>query len=346
MARKIKYSKIVAIVFITVLIWAWADLRKTEDFPVSSATISVAKSINPNLWVSFDNDESSVSIERVVLRGSASKVADVERKLNDGSLVLEFFLDPEQEAMTGLGEHTLDVLNFLKQSDQVKRLGLTVESCKPQTIDVKVVKLVKRSLTVRCLDEDKILLKAESEPSKVEMFVPGDWEGEKLTAFVQLTRGEIDQARLAPVEKIPYIRLANDQTRDVPTTVRITTPPQEDPRNDYLITTATLGIALSPSLQEKYKVDVTNLDAVMSAIAIKATPDAKRAYELQPIPTMTLYILDDDKKTTAEQRRKVVYNFPPEYVRRGEIMLNQQPVTARFKLTPLPSGQAPPSAEH
>jgi len=105
--------------------------------------------------------------------------------------------------------------------------------------------------------------------------------------------------------------------------------------------TATLGIALSPTLQGKYKVEITNLDVVMSAIAIKATPEAKRAYEAQPFPKMTLYILDEDSKTTEKQRRQVVYNFPQEYVRRDEIMLNQQPVVAQFRLIPLSSASSP-----
>ncbi|GAH52516.1 unnamed protein product, partial [marine sediment metagenome] len=125
----------------------------------------------------------------------------------------------------------------------------------------------------------------------------------------------------------------------------ITTPIQEDPRSDCFVT-ATLAIALSPNLQGKYKVVVSNLDAVMERIAIRATPDAKRAYELQPYAPMTLYIFDDDaQKGTEEQRREVVYNFPPEFVRKGEIELKnpQQPAEAKFKLIPLPSAAAPSS---
>jgi hypothetical protein len=170
------------------------------------------------------------------------------------------------------------------------------------------------------------------------MFVPKDWEGAKLEAKVQLTRSGINQARLSAVEKTPYIELAPDQARMSPTPVKITTPPEPDQLEDHLIT-ATLSIALSPTLQGKYRVKVTNLNAVMSAIAIRATPEAKRAYELQPFPPMTLYILDDDKKTTNEQKRKLVYNFPEEFVRNDEIKLKGQPVEARFKLIPLTSEQ-------
>ena len=35
------------------------------------------------------------------------------------------------------------------------------------------------------------------------------------------------------------------------------------------------------------------------------------------------------------QSKKVVYDLPQEFVSKGEIVLNQQPVTARFELVPL-----------
>jgi len=338
MAKKLNYGKIVAVVLITVLIWVWADLALDEEFSVSGGTISVAKSIKPNLWVSF-NDKSSVSIEKIVLKGSASKITEAKRKLKEGSLVLEFFLDPEhEEAM--VGPDKLDVVTFLRQSDRIRQLGLTVESSDPNALPVNAVKLVEKSLVVKCIDEDQNPVKtATIEPAQVNMFVPEDWEGAKLEAKVSLTHSEINQARLSAIEKVPYIELAADQTRLSATTVKITTPPEEELLGDYPITTATLGITLSANLQGKYKVVVTNLDEVIRAITIRATPDAKRAYEKMPYQVI-LEIDDEDAKSTEPLRRELVYNFPPEYDRKDEIRLNQQPIIARFKLIPLTSEQA------
>ncbi len=45
------------------------------------------------------------------------------------------------------------------------------------------------------------------------------------------------------------------------------------------------------------------------------------------------------RKSTEPQRKALIYNFPEEYVRRDEIRLNQQPVTAQFKLIPLSSSE-------
>jgi len=342
MVKKVKYGKPLAVVFITVLIWVWADLALDEEFSVSNVNINVAKSTNPSLWVSFGG-ESSVSIDKMVLKGSASKIPDVRRKLNDGSLVLEFFLDPEQtDAISGPGEHTLNVLAFLRQSDQVKKLGLTVESCEPQTLSVNVARLVKRLLTIKCIDETQNAIKAATiEPKQLDAFVPEDWSGEKLIANVQLTRREIDQARLSAVEKTPFIKLAAGQIRELQRTVKITMPPKEDLLDDYTITTARLRFSLSPNIQGKYKVVVDNLDEVIRTITIRATADAKRAYEKMPYQ-VTLEIDDEDAAAAEPLRRKLIYNFPDEYLRKDDIRLNQQPVTARFKLIPLPSAETPP----
>jgi hypothetical protein len=341
MVKKVNYGKILVVVFITVLIWVWADLALDEVFSVSNVNIT-AKSTNPGLWVSF-GDKSSAFIDKMVLKGPASKIADVKRKLKDGSLVLEFFLDPGQtETIASPGEYTLPLLTFLRQSDQIKRLGLTVESCEPQTLSVKVVGLVKKPLTIRCVDETQNTIKAAAvEPKQLEMFVPEDWSGEKLIANVQLTRREIDQAKLSAVEKTPFIEPAAGQIRELKRTVKVTMPPEEDLLADYTITTARLRFSLSPNIQGKYKVAVDNLDEVIRTITIRATADAKRAYEKMPYQ-VTLEIDDEDAGATEPLRRNLIYNFPDEYLRKDDIRLNQQPVTARFKLIPLPAAETPP----
>ena len=53
MIKKIKYGKILVIVLLTVLIWVWTDLALDEEFTVSGVEISIAKSTNPALLVSF-----------------------------------------------------------------------------------------------------------------------------------------------------------------------------------------------------------------------------------------------------------------------------------------------------
>lgn len=341
MLTKVKYGKIAIVIFITALIWVWADLALDEKLSVSNIPVAISKSADPALWASFAGrssttalSEQSIFIDTIVLKGPASRVADVKRKLNTGWLKLEFFLDVGQEGMVGTGEYSLDVLNFLRKSDQIKQLGLTVESSQPEKLAVNIVELVKKSLSVQCFDENKVRLEAESiEPSKVDMFVPEYWGGEKLTAEVKLARKEIEQARASAIEKTPYIELATGQRREAATTVKVKMPLAEDVLKTYTITTATLGFTLSANLQGKYTVEIANENDVIGSILIKATPQAQQVYEKGMRYQVILEVYDEDVKSE-EVKREVVYNFPPEFVRKGEIVLNQPPVPARFKLTP------------
>jgi len=236
----------------------------------------------------------------------------------------------------------LNVLDFLRQSDQIRKLGLTVESCQPDKLSVDVVELVRMPLVVKCVDEEQLPVKtAAIEPPQVDMFVPKGWSGE---AKVQLTRREIKQARSSPVEKTPYIELGVSRTREATTTVKITTPKEEDRLSDYTITAATLGFVMSANLQGKYKVVITNLNEVIRSIAIRATPEAKQAYDKMRYQVI-LEIDDSDKDAESAEplRRELIYNLPPDYVRRDEITLNQQPAIARFNLVPLPSAEPSPA---
>jgi hypothetical protein len=338
---KIKYSKLAIVIFITALIWIWADLAVDERLPVSSVTISVAKSINPALWVSFKGEQapvSSVSIGHVVLKGPASKIREVERMRNEGSLNLKLFLVPEQEKLTDSKpvEYPLDVLNFLKQNDNIKQFGLTVESCEPRELTVSIVKLVKKLIPVQCFSENDTPLEAESiEQPTVEAFVPAEGT---FTAKVRLTRREIEYARSSAIEKMPYIELPGGQTREVGTMVKIKMPPAENALRDYTIQSPRFGIVKSLTLEGRYYVKVENQTEVIGPISIRATPAAQQAYEGMRYHVI-LEVEDDDAKLE-EPRREVIYNFPKEFFSRDEIMLRQAPVRARFKLVPI-STEAP-----
>jgi len=340
MMGKPKYGKIVIVVFITILIWVWTDLALDEEWPVSNVAINIVKS-NPQLWVSFD-DASSVTIEEIVLKGPLRKIDKIKRKLEEERL--EFDFDATKEKMNEPGSYPLPLLPFLQKDEEIKRLGLKVEECKPETLSVKVVKLVSRPLDVKFVDEDgNPITGATFDPAQVDMHVPEDWGPEKLFAEAMLTRREIEQARVSPIEERPYIRLTAGQTRQATQTVEVTLPPEPDRLSDYTIKAPTLSIALSPALQGRYYVDVNNLSDVLLPIVIRATPEAERAYRLQPLPKMTLYILDGDtEKGVDVPPRKVVYNFPPEFVEKGEIELKnpQQPAEAKFKLIPVSSTEA------
>ena len=331
--RKIKYGKIFLVVVITVLIWVFADRAQDETYDVPNATISVVKAANPSIWVSF-SEEPSVVLEHLRLKGPASRVADVKRQIQEGSIVPEFLLDSTQEKEMSIpGVHPLDLLSFLRRSDKIREIGLTVESCEPETLLVTVVKLVGKTLTVNCVDEnDNPIDHVTPEPAQIDMAVPEDWAGERLVAWAKLTSRERDIARQNPIEKKPYIVLAPGWTREAPTVVAVKVSPDEILLRSYKVTPV-LGIAFSRALQGKYKVEIMNLETVTGVILIRATLDAKLAYESIATTRFNVILeIDDTDVGLDEARRELVYNFPKVYVSRGEIRLEGRPVEARFKL--------------
>ena len=321
-----KFWKIAIVLFLTVLIWVWADFELDETMPPRSAVIRIDEASNEAIWVSF-RQKASADI-RVTLSGPHSAFTALDGELRSEGRKLAFVFDAEHERMTEAGKsHSLRVLDFVQKDKKLKDLGLKVESCLPEVIDVNVVTLVEKPLPVECFRKDGQSLDVERiEPSTVKMFVP---EGTR-TAQVRLSDGDIDRARRVGIEKTPFIVLAAGWTKEASSPVRITIPPEADPLSEETIRAPKLGIALSANLQGKYSVEVMNLNEVMGPIQVRTTATAKLAYESMRYQ-MILEIDDDDVKQ-AEARRQVKYNFPEDFVRADQIKINQPPVPARFKL--------------
>jgi len=341
--RKLKYGKIAIVLFLTVLIWVWADLALDEEPPARSVVIVVDESADQELWVSF-NQARRARIQ-VALSGPHSAFVTLNRKLRDEGKELEFVFNAVHQKMSTPGGHRLRALDFLQKDKGLKDLGLKVKSCEPEVVDVNVVALVQKSLPVECFDEEGLALKAESiVPSKVEMYVPESTR----TAQAQLSDSEVVDARSTAISKTPYVVLGEGRTKQATTLVKIKMPAEMSRLSDYTINTVTLSPAMSLNLLGIYRVEVVNLTQVLGPIAIKATTEAAWAYDNQLLPKMTLYIFDDDaKKGESEQSRAVVYNFPEQFVRKGEIELKDpdKPAVAKFKLIRLAPPEAGPAVE-
>ncbi len=339
MVKKPKFGKIFIVVFLTVLIWVWADLAMDDSLPLRSfVTISVSRSSDPTFWVTFVEGpegtlRSSVTLDSVQLTGPASRVADVRRMQNEGDLELDLFLLPEQEGMTESGTRTFGVLNFLKQNDEIAQLGLTVESCEPRNLTVQVRQLVSKSLQVECFGQNGNPIRdAVIEPPRVSGAVPADVT---YTARVQLSEAEQRQARSESVQKTPYVELAPGQPRQLGTPVRVTLPRQEVVLTPYPVQ-ANLGFCFSPILQGQYRVvlDPNQVGIELPTVTINATPAALDAYKQQDF-MIFLYILDEDRQATDWIARPVEFNFPEPFVRNGQIEEGENPPVARFRLEPL-----------
>lgn len=335
MAKNRKLGKISITIFLTILIWVWADLSQDEELPLPNLVrVAVARSGDETLWVSFERPDgsmqSSVVLDNVTLKGPASQVGIVERMRNKGQLDLNLFLVPENEGLTEPGSpRSFNVLDFLKRNSEIQKLGLTVETCEPRMVTVQVRQLAAKALPVQCVDENGVVLNAKIEPPEVQAYVP---EG-VLVATVRLPSNEHNRARASVVKKTPYVQLAPGQSRDVATEVEVTLAREQMNLDEHRVT-AKWAYCFSPVLQGKFSVELDPRSRQdLANIVVKATPEALVAYENETFHIL-LYVLDSDRQTMQVTDREVVFNFPEEFVRRNEIEAAVHP-KASFTLVPI-----------
>ena len=331
-----KIKKAVLVVFITCLIWVWADLSLDE--PLNNQTIIVtASKANPQLWVTIEG-KSEVQI-KADLSGPVAKIRELSQKIDSGKEKLDAVFDAEAQNMNAAGEYVLqDLRKFLAESKKIHEYGLGVKAARPDTLKIKVVELKEKTLPIKCVDEtDTEIAGASMTPDVVTMLAP-----EQLTeARVKLaTLAEKKQARGGVVEKKPYIELAKGEARYADTTIRVELPITGEDMKQYTIS-GTLGFIFSANLAGDYKVEFTKRPEIGS-IPIIATEEAKAAYEEKGFEVL-LEIQDDDVNKD-EISRTIIYNFPIKYVREDKIRLKGDPAEAKFKLVPV-DGNQPAGAE-
>jgi hypothetical protein len=345
--EKLKFGKVSIVVFLTALIWVWADLAQDEMLTLPDVVVEVAKSSDQSLWVCFVAEQkepalqTSVTLDSVVLKGPASRVAEVKRLKNKGALDLNLFLTPEREGMTKADTRTLDVRDFLKRSDELRRLGLTVEDCEPKQLTLRVQELVKTSVPVECVGLEPAVQVKSLVPDTVEVFVPKDDTGIR-KATIRLMPDEQIRAKNAAVEKTPYIELAPGLRREIATKVKVTLAPAENALIDDRVS-AVLGFCFSQNMQGKYRVVLPEDDdpTKRAYVMVQATRDALDLYA-KTTPQMILYIRDEDRQSTEPViSREVVFNFPRDSVKAGEIRPNQTPPTVRFRLEAIAEKSTP-----
>lgn len=346
MIKKLKPGKISIVVFLTALIWVWADLAQDDRLTLSDVRIEVAKSTDPSLWVNFvveqadPNLQTSVALDTVVLKGPASRVTEARGRKNRGTLDLNLFLVPEQQGLTQTDVRTIDVLEFLRENEEIRKLGLTIEKCEPQRLIVITQKLVEQFVPVVCDGFDASLQVANLDPSTVAAYVP---PGRALQARIpRLNAEEQNLAKVAAIERTPYVELVTGQRREVAAKVKITLAPKQRVLGEDWIPVA-YGFCFSPNLQGKYRVVLENAPTELTGVMVRGTAEARTAYHDMDYQ-LVLNIRDQDVQVPADQgpiKRAFKFEFPEEYVQRGEIEATGQPPEARFTLVPIPTEASP-----
>lgn len=329
-------KKIILVVFITVLIWVWADLMQDEELSNVPATVYVDEAANPELWVSLDGGVSSLI--KITLTGPASRINDVKRRLElrDAAKRLKFsfkFDAAAEKFEPAEVASTLELLPFLQKDVDIRKLGLNVGAVTPERISVEVRRLIKRRLPVECVDEAGGLLRAEYiKPEQIEMLVPEAWEGEILKAYAEVSRSQVGSVAISPVRVRPYIWLAADWQKYADDEVEIKMHPVEPRLKEYQLSTV-IGFTCSQNLLGKYGVELLNPDQVPSIVRFRATPQAESAY--RNISFKLLLVIEDaDANATEPLVRPLIYNFPAEFVLQNEISAIQPAPEVKFKLNP------------
>jgi hypothetical protein len=329
---KSKTKKIVIVTVLTLLIWVWAYLETEQNLKDLPATIKISQAIDPSLLVTFDG-QLEKEFEMTVA-GPAKEIDDLKSALSEGREKLNFDFNAEVEGMDSPGKHTLNLLKILQDSEKMKSLGLTVDSCSVKNIDVTVEKLVEKQLTVECRDEYDIPLQYETiNPPRVKMFVPKDWVGaDMLKAYVKLQGQAKEDARKTPVTLKPYIPLIPGEEKLADESVEVKLKSTERPRTERTLPGAEIKIGYVFSTKTKGKYDVRLIDdsKLRSTTSFDATEAAFNAYKEQQYQVLIEIRDEDIGKEIAST--EAIYNFPQEYIAKNEIKLAGTPPLVKFEL--------------
>jgi hypothetical protein len=333
-----KLKKAILVVFITCLIWVWADLSLDKDLADQTVTI-IASKANPRLWVTIEG-RPEIQV-RADFKGPARKITELVSRMNAGKEKIDVIFDAEKQNMAAAGEYSLpDVRRFLAESEKIREYGLAVKAARQDKLQkIKVVELKEKTLPIKCVDDtDSEIAGARITPDIVTMLVPE----QTMEARVKMvTPAEKKQARGGSVDKKPYIELGNGEMRYADTSVKVELPTTQQDMKQYTIS-GTLGFIFSANLAGGYKVEFIKRPEIGS-ITIIATDEARAAYEEKPFEVL-LEIQDDDA-SKAEVTRQVIYDFPIQYVREDKIRLKGDAAEAKFRLIPVTDQNQPPATE-
>ncbi len=332
-----KIKKLIVVAFLTLLIWAYAYLS-LEETVQRTGTLQIQCS-RPDLLVTVVDRVEPIRLD-LLLKGQASAVAEFKKRwhLPTGDPQkerLDFYFDPVDEGLASPGTYTVNVLEFLRESERLRLQGLTVESCSVETVEVRVEKLVEKNLVVQCRDTQGQPITHETiDPAQVRMNVLETYTG---PAIVTLTDYQIAQARRTAQRVKPYVQFGTRRI-EAADPVSVSLPSAEQALKVRPFQPSRIGVLISPDLQGRFVVRLLNADELRTSTSFRATDAAMEAYDKQ-LYHVYVVVRDDDVNADPQEgvSRAVVYNFPPEFITKDEIQLNQDPRVARFTLVPLAS---------
>ncbi len=108
-----KIKKFSAVIFLTLLVWAWAYLALEDTIP-SSATLNISPSTRSDLLVTFEDQQTPVNL-RLALKGPPSRITELKKRLREDEVnpnkerLLAFYYNAATDGHSAPGLHSLDL---------------------------------------------------------------------------------------------------------------------------------------------------------------------------------------------------------------------------------------------
>lgn len=327
-----KVKKILLIFMLTSLIWVWADLSSDNLLSNKRAALRVSPGLSKDTWVTINGSD---SIEIYLdIKGPASRIEELKR---DNEPLEVFFSPPEEMDKQ---EYQYPVMSLLEKYDKLNKIGLTVQQCRPATVEVKAEKLVYKQVKVLCVNEHNLIEdNVNIEPTFVDMPVRDYWSGDKLTAFVKLSPNQIEQLNTKPVTATPYIEIEPQRLIYSDKTVVVSGSKDATSKMAYALPGPRVGFIVNPNISEKYSITIEKSDSLIN-LQYMATAAASNIYK-ESTYHILIAISESDIKPDTDGRlapviKNVIYNFPQEALKKGEIepLKNTTPPTITIRLVP------------
>jgi hypothetical protein len=198
----------------------------------------------------------------------------------------------------------------------IQKFGLIVERCVPETVYIRATGLVEKTLTVRCINTEGIVIRvAKVEPSTIKMYVPSGWEGDALVADVQLNPNERNQDGKSSISKTPFVVIDGRQ-KIADISVQVSLPNQERGLKLQTMESPIFCLVVNLLVNKNFEVKLLNEQTAFRSFQYHATEEAKRAYENMPYH---VELVIEEAEPGRPYSKALQYRFPPEYVEKGEI---------------------------
>jgi hypothetical protein len=345
MIQRAKIQKIIAVVFLTVLIWVWSDLALDETDKLSQIPVVMGNSVDPNLLVSFVDEAGRLTdhivIDTVNIKGPAVRVEQIKAQERTNSSDLSLLLEPDKWDLTEPMDATpWPLVNFVRRSPAIINRGLSIDNCSPRTVSIQVIKLARRILPVQCVNPYGSPIPASVTPASISMYVPEAWTGDNLVAYVELGAADLNRAQgEVPIDATPFVDI-NGRIKTARQSVKVRLSEEVTKLKPQVIDRPKFCLVVDPIVQRDYRIVISREVEVLRSIRFKGTDEAKWAYQNEPYH-VELVVERKDGPQTGQQSKTLAYRFPREYVERNQIKPADSPLaTIDFELVPRNASEA------